>query len=108
MALDCGAISSLSPLRVSLFITTVRFRHYGLRRSVYSIDDDDDGSTEAVIQGMIEAAQRMIRVINKSTEEEEKRRCTWGSKSKISLILPHFRRDSSYIYMSEDPMDTAS
>ncbi|MDQ3561466.1 MAG: hypothetical protein M3382_00520 [Thermoproteota archaeon] len=72
MALDCGAISSLSPLRVSLFITIVRFHHYGPRRSVYSIDDDDDdGSTEAVIQGMIEAAQRMIRVNNNSTEEEQ-------------------------------------
>lgn len=97
MALDCGAISSLSPLRVSLFITTVRFRHYGPRRSVYSIDDDD-GSTEAVIQGMIEAAQRMIRVNNNSTEEEEKEGVHLGSKSKISLILSHFRRDSSYIY----------
>lgn len=65
---------SLSPLRVSLFITTVRFRHYGPRRSIYSIDDDDDdGSTEAVIQGMIEAAQRMIRVNNNSTEEEEEK-----------------------------------
>ncbi len=81
MALDCGAISSLSPLRVSLFITIVRFRHYGPRRSVYSIDDDDDdGSTEAVIQGMIEAAQRMIRVSNNSTEEEEKEEVHLGVK----------------------------
>jgi hypothetical protein len=82
MALDCGAISSLSPLRVSLFITIVRFRHYGPRRSVYSIDDDDDddGSTEAVIQGMIEAAQRMIRVNNNSTEEEEKEEVHLGVK----------------------------
>jgi hypothetical protein len=80
MALDCGAISSLSPLRVSLFITIVRFRHYGPRRSVYSIDDDDDGSTEAVIQGMIEAAQRMIRVNNNSTEEEEKEEVRLGVK----------------------------
>lgn len=98
MALDCGAISSLSPLRVSLFITIVRFPHYGPRRSVYSInDDDDDGSTEAVIQGMIEAAQRMIRVNNNSTEEEEEE-VHLGSKSKISLILSRFLGDSSYIY----------
>ncbi len=74
-------LSSLSPLRVSLFITTVRFRYYGPRRSVYSIDDDDDdGSTEAVIQGMIEAAQRMIRVNNNSTEEEEKEEVHLGVK----------------------------
>lgn len=101
MALDCGAISSLSPLRVSLFITIVRFPHYGPRRSVYSInDDDDDGSTEAVIQGMIEAAQRMIRVNNNSTEEEEEEEeeVHLGSKSKISLILSRFLGDSSYIY----------
>jgi hypothetical protein len=36
---------------------------------VYSIHDD---SIEPVIQGMIEASRRMIRVDNNSTEEEEK------------------------------------
>jgi hypothetical protein len=37
---------------------------------VYSIDEDND-STEAVIQRMIEAAQRMIRVINNNNSQEE-------------------------------------
>ena len=38
---------------------------------VYSIHDDDNDSIEAVIQGMIEAAQRMIRVNNSQGEEPE-------------------------------------
>jgi hypothetical protein len=39
---------------------------------VYSIHDDKDDSTaEAVIQRMIEAAQRMIRVNNNNSSGEE-------------------------------------
>jgi len=34
--------------------------------------DDDDSTAEAVIQRMIEAAQRVIRVNNNSSEKEPK------------------------------------
>ena len=60
-------LSPLSPLRASLFITTIRFRNSDPSRFVYSIHD----STEAAIQKMIEGAQRMIRVNNNSQEEEQ-------------------------------------